>query len=153
LEDIAAQAASFDNNDDDDCDSNDFDQQQSQEEMEISPGVYVPFRGAKETWHAVAKQRTVEVTCLDCCQVLVCINDCEYTVCPDCRVVNPVLCFDTAAAAVDKNNKPKQPFGVGMGFKQEWVRKKQIVNRQNEAALEAKTRRIAVVRRYHSTST
>ena len=84
-------------------------------EMEISPGVYVPFRGAKETWHAVATQTTHELVCFDCSTDLVCINDCEYTVCPDCRVVNPVF----------SDHPVGKPFGVGMGFRKEWVVQKQ----------------------------
>ncbi|CAB9521974.1 expressed unknown protein [Seminavis robusta] len=88
-------------------------------EMEISPGIYVPFRGAKETWQAVATHTTHELDCFDCGLALVCINDCEFTVCPDCRVVNPVFCEDPIG----------KPFGVGMGFKKDWVVKKQHLRR------------------------
>lgn len=91
-------------------------------EMEISPGHYVPFRGAKETWHAVTTRHTTELECLDCMACLVCINDCEFTVCPDCRVVNPVFC----------DNPVGPPFGVGMGFKKEWVLKKQMLQMEKE---------------------
>jgi len=91
-------------------------------EMEISPGHYVPFRGAKETWQAVATHCIVELQCFDCAAILVCINDCEFTVCPDCRVVNPVFSDDPVG----------KPFGVGMGFKKEWVLKKQMLQAERE---------------------
>ena len=106
-------------------------------EMEISPGVYVPFRGAKETWHAVATRTTHELDCFDCSMDLVCINDCEYAVCPDCRVVNPVF----------SDNPVGKPFGVGMGFRKEWVVQKeqqlqlQREKEDSEAAAREETRK------------
>ena len=70
----------------------------------------------------MATHCTVELQCLDCDTSLVCINDCEFTVCPECRVVNPVLC----------ENPIGRPFGVGMGFKREWVLKKQMLQAERE---------------------
>merc|ERR1712232_995834 len=74
LEEISASAMRNDGEFDDD-----------EHDMEIAPGQYVKFRGAQETWKAVASNQTVEVQCLECAAALVCIDDCEYTVCPDCR--------------------------------------------------------------------
>jgi hypothetical protein len=81
-------------------------------EMELSPGYYVPFRGAKEVWKAVAVNNTLACTCFECGIELVSVPDCEHVVCPDCRMVNPV--FDHPAGVTN-------PFGAGIGLKKEWV--------------------------------
>ncbi|CAB9504470.1 expressed unknown protein [Seminavis robusta] len=80
-------------------------------EMEVAPGVYLPFRGPKETWRALDNGTALETACMDCSVVLISVPDCENVVCPDCHMVNPI--FDHA--------KGTTPFGVGIGLKKDWA--------------------------------
>jgi len=83
-----------------------------QMELEVSPGVFLPFRGAKETRVALANNLALESKCLDCAIKLISVSDCEYVVCPDCNMVNPI--FDRPASITNI-------LGVGMGFKKDWM--------------------------------
>ena len=87
-----------------------------QMEMEVGPGIFLPFRGAKETWAAVAHHKTLESTCLDCTTQLVSVVDCEHVVCPDCNMINPIFDHPPNTTGI---------FGVGMGFKKEWIEQEQ----------------------------
>jgi hypothetical protein len=59
-------------------------------QIEVSPGVYLPMRGAVETRQAV-RQGSVRPTICVCCETqLYCIMTARYVVCPLCRVVGPV---------------------------------------------------------------
>jgi hypothetical protein len=60
-------------------------------EVEISPGVFALLRGSEETWRAIQAGHFETVVCVCCCNTLQCIADAEYVLCPECRVVSPVL--------------------------------------------------------------
>jgi hypothetical protein len=65
----------------------------NQIEIEISPGVMLPMRGAGETEQAVRLGK-VRVTMCFCCQVpLTVIETAEFVYCPACLVIGP-LDFD-----------------------------------------------------------
>ena len=59
--------------------------------IEICPGVVHPVRGSEETLEAIQQQSTIQVECMICWEALLCVRDCDYVVCPDCRVVCPVV--------------------------------------------------------------
>jgi hypothetical protein len=82
-----------------------------QSTIEISPGVHVRLRGADETWKAIANDFYMPAECICCESMIFCIQNADYVLCPDCRVVsrmeNPSSC-----GAGDIG-------GVGLGFKYE----------------------------------
>lgn len=57
--------------------------------IEISPGKYLPLRGAKETMYAIQCGFYVTIPCTICTQSLICIANCEMVLCPTCRIVSP----------------------------------------------------------------
>jgi hypothetical protein len=57
--------------------------------IEISPGKYLPLRGAKETMYAIQCGFCVTIPCIICSQPLICIANCELVLCPTCRIVSP----------------------------------------------------------------
>lgn len=59
-------------------------------EIEISPGVYEQLRGAEETWIAIKEGRIGFQECLCCNLNMVCRDDVEFSLCPNCKVVSPV---------------------------------------------------------------
>lgn len=79
-------------------------------QIEVSPGVSMPFRGSEETWEAIALNRIVRTSCLGCSIQLYCVEDAELVVCPDCQTMSP------AHATEDPNAKRT---GLGLGFKEE----------------------------------
>jgi hypothetical protein len=76
--------------------------------IEISPGVYVRLRGADETWKAIANDFYMPVECICCESTIFCIQNADYVLCPDCRVVSRM---DTPSS--------HGMGGVGLGFKYE----------------------------------
>jgi len=80
-------------------------------EIEVSPGVFWPLRGAAETCRALHLQKTAVTTCLACRHKLRCVDDCACVLCPDCRVLSPVA--DGANAVGEERT------GVGLGLKVE----------------------------------
>jgi hypothetical protein len=80
--------------------------------MEISPNLFVPYRGSQETWEAVQVGRFTVTTCFACSIQLVVIDSVEFLVCPDCQTVSP-LCFSDVNDLVERS-------GVGLGIKREW---------------------------------
>lgn len=77
--------------------------------IEVCPGVYVPVRGADETWKAIEYDFYMPTECLICSLTIFCIQDAKYVICPVCRVVSPMdssSCGDTMGNAS----------GVGLGF-------------------------------------
>jgi hypothetical protein len=76
--------------------------------IEISPGVHVPLRGADETWKAIANDFYMPAECICCESTIFCIQDADYVLCPDCRVVS---CM--------KDPSSHRVGGVGLGFKYE----------------------------------
>jgi hypothetical protein len=102
--------------------------------IEISPGYYLPLRGAKETQWALAHGRAVIVDCLLCGAALKCIDDCQVVICPDCRIVTPnTATLSTRSTSTEQSRRdytimtqsstsgsgsgslPK--FGVGLGVR------------------------------------
>jgi hypothetical protein len=78
-------------------------------EIEVSPGVYLPMRGAEETEKAVKDGSVREMPCY-CCETLLCYAiaaECIY--CPVCSVIGPIE-FTAKGAK-----------GVGLGLTQEMV--------------------------------
>jgi hypothetical protein len=60
-------------------------------EVEISPGVFAPLRGSEETWRAIQTGNFETVVCVCCSNRIQCIADAEYVLCPECRVVSPMV--------------------------------------------------------------
>jgi hypothetical protein len=58
--------------------------------IEISPGFRVRLRGADETWRAVENDFYMPTQCIACSITVFCIQDADYVVCPECRVVSPM---------------------------------------------------------------
>lgn len=59
--------------------------------VEVTPGHFMPLRGSEETMRAIESGRAHVVECMACGAVLTCVPDCELVICPDCRVLSPVL--------------------------------------------------------------
>jgi hypothetical protein len=76
--------------------------------IEISPGVHVRLRGADETWKAIANDYYMPTECICCESTIFCIQNADYVLCPDCRVVS-------------RMNDPSSHImgGAGLGFKYE----------------------------------
>lgn len=79
-------------------------------QIEVSPGVSMPFRGSEETWEAIALNRIVKTSCLGCSIKLYCVEDAELVVCPDCQTMSPAHATEDPSA-----NRT----GLGLGFKEE----------------------------------
>jgi hypothetical protein len=77
--------------------------------VEISPGVFRPLRGSKETWDAIERGFCANVDCFSCSTTLLCIYDAEFVICPVCKVISPAVTYD--------DSLPKS--GVGLGLRSE----------------------------------
>jgi hypothetical protein len=86
--------------------------------VEVAPGVNLRLRGAVETLQAIEDDFYVPVYCSCCTTMIFCIEDADFVLCPDCRVVSPVA--DTASNGSQ---------GVGLGFTME-----ELVQYQKEVA-------------------
>jgi hypothetical protein len=78
----------------------------SQSMIEISPGVHVRLRGADETWKAIEQDSYMPAECLCCETTIFCIQNADYILCPDCRVVSRM-----------EGSSSRGMGGVGLGFK------------------------------------
>jgi hypothetical protein len=76
--------------------------------IEISPGVQVCLRGADETWKAIENDYYMPAECICCESTIFCIQDADYVLCPDCRVVSRMEGISSRGMG-----------GVGLGFKYE----------------------------------
>jgi hypothetical protein len=47
-------------------------------QIEVSPGVSMPFRGSEETWEAIAMNRIVKTECFGCSIQLYCVEDARW---------------------------------------------------------------------------
>jgi hypothetical protein len=56
--------------------------------IEISPGVHVRLRGAAETWKAIENDYYMPTECICCESTIFCIQNADFVLCPDCRVVS-----------------------------------------------------------------
>lgn len=62
--------------------------------------------GARETWHAIEQDFFMPCGCMCCADTIFCIQDANYVLCPDCKVISPL----------ERDGKDG---GVGLGFKME----------------------------------
>jgi hypothetical protein len=76
--------------------------------IEISPGVHVRLRGADETWKAIENDNYMPAECICCESTIFCIQNADYILCPDCRVVSRMEGLSSHGVG-----------GVGLGFKYE----------------------------------
>jgi hypothetical protein len=76
--------------------------------IEIFPGVYVRLRGADETWKAIENDYYMPAECICCESTIFCIQNADYVLCPDCRVVSRM-----------ESLSYRRTGGVGLGFKYE----------------------------------
>jgi hypothetical protein len=76
--------------------------------IEISPGVHVRLRGADETWKAVENDFYMPAECVCCESTIFCIQNADYILCPECRVVSRMEGLSSHGMG-----------GVGLGFKYE----------------------------------
>ena len=65
-------------------------------QVEVYPGKLMKLRGAKETIEAIARGHSKSVSCYACGLGLRCVADCELVICPECRIMSPVLCQPTS---------------------------------------------------------
>lgn len=78
--------------------------------IEICPGIVLRLRGAKETIDAIKSDFFMPHSCCCCQKSIFCIQDADYVLCPDCRVVTPIL-------TMNRNNQVGDGRGgVGLGF-------------------------------------
>jgi hypothetical protein len=77
--------------------------------IEVAPGVVMDLRGAYETVQAIDSGVAASVPCAWCGVCLLCVPDAEAVICPDCRVLTPV---------VEEEGKTKylRRRGVGLGL-------------------------------------
>jgi hypothetical protein len=76
--------------------------------VEISPGVHVRLRGANETLEAIESDSYMPAECFCCESTIFCIQQADYILCPDCRVVSRMEGISCTGMG-----------GVGLGFKYE----------------------------------
>jgi hypothetical protein len=76
--------------------------------IEISPGVHVRLRGASETWKAIENDFYMPAECICCESTIFCIQNADFVLCPDCRVVSRM---EGSSHGILR--------GVGLGFKYE----------------------------------
>jgi hypothetical protein len=89
-----------------------------QDLIEVSPGVYLPLRGSKETWEALLEGRVVVTMCSCCQEELSCIEDAQLVVCSDCWVISPVD-QSIAGISLEDNEADEECYSssVGLGIK------------------------------------
>ena len=88
--------------------------------IEVSPGQFLLLRGAEETWRAIACDFYMPCACACCSLTLFCIQDACFVLCPDCRVISPMLDHHHH----HHNGITFEGFegGVGLGFTMEDLR-------------------------------
>jgi predicted RNA-binding Zn-ribbon protein involved in translation (DUF1610 family) len=80
----------------------------SSQTIEISPGHHVRLRGADETWKAIENDYYMPTECISCESTIFCIQNADFVLCPDCRVVSRMDGVSSRGVG-----------GVGLGFKHE----------------------------------
>jgi hypothetical protein len=73
--------------------------------IEVSPGEHLRLRGADETWRAIQVDFYMPCECMCCSLTIFCIQDAACVLCPECRVVSPMVGASTGSDG-----------GVGLGF-------------------------------------
>lgn len=120
--------------------------------IEVAPGVHLPLRGADETLRAIEDDFYVPATCSCCTATIFCIQNANFVLCPDCRVVSRADVDDDACCCREANhpddrnggnsvtttatNNSKSSKSVGLGFTME-----ELVQYQTEVV----TRRAAAL--------
>eukprot|EP00545_Synedropsis_sp_CCMP1620_P010170 CAMPEP_0119018224 /NCGR_PEP_ID=MMETSP1176-20130426/18864_1 /TAXON_ID=265551 /ORGANISM="Synedropsis recta cf, Strain CCMP1620" /LENGTH=188 /DNA_ID=CAMNT_0006972177 /DNA_START=343 /DNA_END=909 /DNA_ORIENTATION=+ len=84
-------------------------------EIEVSPGVFMELRGAKETSDAIDAGVAARVQCFCCAGTLECVPDAQMVICQDCRVVS--LVEDSACNGLWRKENRRERRGVGLGLK------------------------------------
>ena len=102
-----------------------LEEKETEMEIEITPGVYLPFRNSQDTWKAIQRGHGVGLQCWECHLTVICPTDCEYVICPDqsCHAINPngaTTDGTTAAEQQQQQEEDKFKFGILMGFRKEW---------------------------------
>ena len=59
-------------------------------EIEVSRGNFLPLRGVHEVYESLKRGLCIEISCLDCDMRLVCVQDCDCVLCPQCQPLSPV---------------------------------------------------------------
>jgi hypothetical protein len=59
-------------------------------QVEVSPGEFMSLRGAAETAEAIESGLSKTVFSWCCGVGLLCVPDCQFVICPDCRIMSPV---------------------------------------------------------------
>jgi hypothetical protein len=90
--------------------------------IEIQPGVYERLRGSEETLRAIETGHVTICDCLVCNSCLVTIGDAEFVLCPDCKVVSPIVLSDNDSSHEHTKRhygreleEPSVRGGVGLG--------------------------------------
>lgn len=100
----------------------------SRSQIEVAPGHYMPLRGSAETMTAVESGMARTVLCMACQATLLCVPDAELVVCPDCRLLSPLLPTESKAYSQTRTSHYEsdvqpgvkyQVGGVGLGLKVE----------------------------------
>lgn len=88
-----------------------------QKHITIAPGMTVRLRGAQETCQCVQDDFFLPSQCLCCNLALCCIMDADYVLCPQCKVVSPLIA-EMEGSAKNIACRPDETLdgGVGLGF-------------------------------------
>jgi hypothetical protein len=62
--------------------------------IEIAPGLSVRLRGSEESWEAVKEDRLTTTFCTSCSELLHCVQEAQFVLCPVCYVIMPLEASD-----------------------------------------------------------
>jgi predicted RNA-binding Zn-ribbon protein involved in translation (DUF1610 family) len=96
-------------------------------QIEVTPGVFMPIRGFSETWQAIKQNCTTTTSCASCKEELHVIEDAAHVVCPDCWMVTTLdQCIGGTPLEFDGES---DSYGVGLGVKAKevlrWVKEQE----------------------------
>jgi hypothetical protein len=95
--------------------NNQYNGSRTDKTITISPGVSMRLRGADETWRAIENDFYMPCECLDCKSTIFCIQDAEFVLCPECRVVSPMEDYGGGGYGAT-GQQQHQTGGCGLGF-------------------------------------
>jgi hypothetical protein len=75
----------------------------------VTPGQWIRWRGADETWRAIQHDEYEPCLCLECGHHLFCMSDAWLVLCPHCYSISPLEANDAG-----KSVRPEA--GIGLGF-------------------------------------
>ena len=96
--------------------------------IEIAPGVHLRLRGAEETWRAIESDFYMPSQCVVCAWTIFGIQDADFVLCPNCRVVSPM---EGSQGYREGDEGGEGGGGVGLGFTLE-----DLANWQEEIAIQ-----------------